>query len=127
MSRRTLNGSHALGGRPAILALFILAAALLLTPFIVIGGGGNESPRLTIQLPRGLAVKSSLHGKRLLQGNLPAGGRYVWCVVGGKGCAPYEIYCAKNGGKWLSNSLLLDAVLGPQEEQNDIPVAVPSA
>ena len=87
MSDRILNSSRlrVLGGRPALLCLFILTAAMILTPIIAIGGGGNESPRLTIQLPRGLAVKSSLHGKRQLQGNLPAGGRYVWSVVGGKG------------------------------------------
>jgi hypothetical protein len=42
-------------------------------------------------------------------------------------CAPYEFFCAKNGGKWLINSLLLDAVSGPQEELNDITLTVPSA
>jgi hypothetical protein len=52
---------------------------------------------------------------------------YIESQRGEGWCAPYEIICAKNGGKWLSNSLLLDAVLGPQEERNDISVAVPSA
>jgi hypothetical protein len=87
MDRRTSPhaGAWTVGGRVPVAFLVLATLAFLSFPILLAGGGGAGSPRLELQVPACVPVGGELNVKRIVSGNLPAGGRFEWKVVGGSG------------------------------------------